>query len=406
MKYIFRKKLTIIVILNILLCSLLTFATVVNADTTSQNQINELLEKYELAVSNPSAISSSSFTSQMWDLIKDRRAYYEEFFNTGLHSSLTEIESEFDNQTLVIGDGGKVSVIEYLSLTGKPLLQDPKDYPIYQGTLWAISQVSDPDTKSQLIEYSEEILQQVQSSIDERIFTITWINEHELQFDLQSGLIISDEYSSESRDDPGNDQVIWNDKGPRRIEVDLHLFPDYQMYVTPIENIGTDILNIFGQNNEAVIHNPESIRYSYSGTSAASYINTYVRNTTSRCQTVPFIVLQDESVWNPAYPPWYCADCANYVSQALKYGGLPTDGVWYIGSGAWLRVGELQSWITGTGKGGTTACVNLIAGDVGIQPNTHTVMVGAINPIRYSAHTSDRRLASWSYYLTTCIHIY
>jgi len=248
MKYLIRKQLAIIVILNILLCSLLTSATVVNTDVPSQNQINELLEKYEHAVSNPSAISTSLFTSQMLDLIKDRRAYYEEFFEKGLHASLTEIESEFDKQTLVISDDGKVSVIEYLSLTGKPLLQDPKDYPIYQGAMWAIEQASDPETKSQITEYSEEILRQVQASIDEGTFTITWINEHELQIDLKSGLILSDNYSSESRDDPGNDKVTWTEKGPSRIEVDLQLFPDYQMYVTPIEDIGMDILNMFDQN--------------------------------------------------------------------------------------------------------------------------------------------------------------
>jgi len=401
-----RKQLTIIVILNILLCSLLTSATVVKADATSQNKINETLDEYGLAVSNPSEISTSSFTSQMWDLIKDRRAFYEEFFTTALHSSLTEIESEYDKQTIVISDDGKVSVIEYLSLSGTPLLQDPEDYPIYQGAMWAINQASDSETKSQVTEYSEEILKQVQVSIDEEAFTITWINEHELQFDLKTGLILSDNYSSESRDDPGNDKVIWTEKGPSRIEVDLQLFPDYQMYVTPIEDIGMDILHMFDQNNEAVIDNPENMRYSYNRTAAASYINYYVRTTTSRCQTVPVIVLQDESVWNPNYYPYYCADCANYVSQGLFAGGLPPDGTWYYGGTTWIRVGELQSWITSTGKGGTTACASLLAGDVGIQPNTHIVMVGAINPIRYSAHTSDRLLASWSYYLTTCIHIY
>jgi len=91
-----------------------------------------------------------------------------------------------------------------------------------------------------------------------------------------------------------------------------------------------------------VIDNPESMRYSYNRTAAASCINTYVRATTSRCQTVPVIVLQDESVWNPAYYPYYCADCANYVSQGLYAGGLPTDGTWYYGGTTWIRVGELQ----------------------------------------------------------------
>lgn len=180
-----------------------------NADTISQNKINELLNIYELAVSEPNAKVASEFTSQMWDLIEDRLAYYEEFFIIGLHSNLTRIESEFDKHTLMISDDGKIYVMEYLSLTGKPLLQDPKEYPIYQGALWAISHVSEPDIKTQLIEYSEEILQQVQASIDAGTFTITWINEHEMQIDLQSGLILSDEYSSKSRGDSENDRVIW-----------------------------------------------------------------------------------------------------------------------------------------------------------------------------------------------------
>ena len=392
MKNFSKTRLTLIVIVSILLCGLVPSTTVVSADTITNKQITDLLYTYELAVSNPSAISTSSFTSQMWDLIKDRRTYYDEFFTKALHASLAEIESEYDKQTIEISDEGKVSAIEYLRLSGTPLLQDPKDYPIYQGAMWAIDQASDSETKSQITEYSEEILKQVQASIDEETFTITWINEHELQFDLKTGLILSDNYSSESRDDPGNDKVIWTEKGSSRIEVDLQLFPDYQMYVTPIEDIGMDILHMFDQNNEVVIDNPESMRYSYNRTAAASCINTYVRATTSRCQTVPVIVLQDESVWNPAYTPYYCRDCANYVSQGLFAGGLPTDGTWFYGGTTWIRVGELNDWLINTGKGGTTACANLLAGDVGIQPNAHTVMVGAINPIRYSAHTSDRLL--------------
>ena len=248
MKNFSKTRLTLIVIVSILLCGLVPSTTVVSADTITNKQITDLLYTYELAVSNPSAISTSSFTSQMWDLIKDRRTYYDEFFTKALHASLAEIESEYDKQTIEISDEGKVSAIEYLRLSGTPLLQDPKDYPIYQGAMWAIDQASDSETKSQITEYSEEILKQVQASIDEETFTITWINEHELQFDLKNGLILSDNYSSESRDDPGNDKVIWTEKGPRRIEVDLQLFPDYQMYVTPIEDIGMDILHMFDQN--------------------------------------------------------------------------------------------------------------------------------------------------------------
>ena len=98
MKYFRKTRIILIGLVSFLLCGLLTSTTVVSADTTTDNQITNLLDMYEIVFSDPSAISEYSFTSQMWDLIKDRRAYYDEFFTTALHASLTEIESEFDKQ--------------------------------------------------------------------------------------------------------------------------------------------------------------------------------------------------------------------------------------------------------------------------------------------------------------------
>ena len=45
--------------------------------------------------------------------------------------------------------------------------------------------------------------------------------------------------------------------------------------------------------------------------------------------------------------PWdYDADCTNFVSKAMCYGGhMKTDNVWYYHSNAWIRVIELRDWL-------------------------------------------------------------
>lgn len=52
----------------------------------------------------------------------------------------------------------------------------------------------------------------------------------------------------------------------------------------------------------------------------------------------------DTSYYNKAYL-YYChVDCANYVSQAIYAGGIPTDSQWYPGSYAWINVDGLRDY--------------------------------------------------------------
>lgn len=54
--------------------------------------------------------------------------------------------------------------------------------------------------------------------------------------------------------------------------------------------------------------------------------------------------------YNNAYSsPKYDEDCTNFVSKALRAGGVPTDGTWYQDSNAWIRVIELRSWLLNKG---------------------------------------------------------
>ncbi|WP_169333496.1 amidase domain-containing protein [Coprothermobacter platensis] len=68
---------------------------------------------------------------------------------------------------------------------------------------------------------------------------------------------------------------------------------------------------------------------SYDHAKAASYARTYTSNTSkTRTCSNGVVVKQDTSYYNSGYFS-LCADCANYVSQSLRTGGIPIDSVWY-----------------------------------------------------------------------------
>ena len=53
---------------------------------------------------------------------------------------------------------------------------------------------------------------------------------------------------------------------------------------------------------------------------------------------------------NPAFSDYTGrgGDCANFVSQCLMAGGMPTDGTWYKDSKAWIAVIAMSNWLCGT----------------------------------------------------------
>ena len=54
----------------------------------------------------------------------------------------------------------------------------------------------------------------------------------------------------------------------------------------------------------------------------------------------------------------YGADCANFVSQCLAAGGLPTNSTWKPYSTAWIRANELRQYLLGLGFFGRDYAVN------------------------------------------------
>lgn len=56
----------------------------------------------------------------------------------------------------------------------------------------------------------------------------------------------------------------------------------------------------------------------------------------------------DQSYYNSAYTINCHVDCANFVSQAIHAGGIPTDSLWYPQSYAWVNVGGLRNYFYST----------------------------------------------------------
>lgn len=133
---------------------------------------------------------------------------------------------------------------------------------------------------------------------------------------------------------------------------------------------------------------------------AYTYANTWTSNTTKYCRWYnPWGAMQDESYYNTAYTSNLCNDCANYVSQSVHAGGIPTDGTWYAGSPAWVNVSQLASYMTSQNYWSTTTQVNCKAGYPFRLASPEHFMLMVYNDgytYRFSAHTNDRLNATWT----------
>ncbi|WP_458120847.1 amidase domain-containing protein [Paenibacillus sp. Z6-24] len=108
--------------------------------------------------------------------------------------------------------------------------------------------------------------------------------------------------------------------------------------------------------------------------------------------------------YNPAYP-YYPNDCANFVSQAIRAGGIPTDSVWKSGSQSWLTTGfngsnGLKQYMVdnkGYFQQGTKA-TTAAGGFIFARTYSHVMFVVANDGVTmlYSAHTNDRLKSSFA----------
>lgn len=108
------------------------------------------------------------------------------------------------------------------------------------------------------------------------------------------------------------------------------------------------------------------------------------------------------SSYNPAYTSYKGngGDCANFVSQCIHAGGIPTDATWKADSVSWIRASAVPSYMMNKGYATKTSYTNATAGSFAYTSSGagHAVLV-TINDgakIAYTAHTTDCKDAAFS----------
>lgn len=158
-----------------------------------------------------------------------------------------------------------------------------------------------------------------------------------------------------------------------------------------------------------------SLYANYSRVDAVNYANMYTGIGVTDCDVhgISCGILQDRSYWNTDDYPYYTQllhnDCADFVSQCLNAGGIPTDTTWKFGTPAWANTGSLKTYMTTTKGYWTSATVSTcLSGGVIFTSSTfdHVVMCVRNDSVTkyYTGHTNDRVYApytnpsGWVYY--------
>ncbi|HCO97000.1 MAG TPA: hypothetical protein DIU00_24185 [Phycisphaerales bacterium] len=344
----------------------------------------------------------------MRDLIQERRAFYEEFFEVALHSTLESITSEF------LFDPGKVSVLSdgqlSLQVTEKVTLYgryntSPEEPPTIQAARWALARTDNEAVKQELKEYIQRAAEDIAESSEEG-FEITLTPRHSLIVaKSRNGIqIVQDSFTNRSNDDPGTDNVIWTDGEYVRNKPDFTEYPNYRMYTRPVNEMGKEMLDFYTKMYGKRGWGPSQ----YNRAAAKNYINSWVQPGQWPCEAGSEI-LETSTAWNTSYTQYKCADCTNYVSQALGAlgaGGLPPDGTWYKDSFAWINTPGLWNWLWdkhyGWGMSTPHPEEYVSEGDLGFTSSLgHAVMYTSVYPLRYSAHSNDRLNHPWVSTLST-----
>jgi hypothetical protein len=176
-----------------------------------KQHFDKALRTYSSAMGAELYQKDDLLSDQVHNLIAERKLFYERNFQIGLHSELVSISTIFEPTEAIQLSKNTYQVQEMTALTGKPILQVAEDYPVYRAYLLAAEMAKDADLSRYLEQTAEEIHAAVQESIDANTFEITIINLHKVVFDLQTGQLVSDSFTSEANDDPGTDKVEWVD---------------------------------------------------------------------------------------------------------------------------------------------------------------------------------------------------
>ena len=141
---------------------------------------------------------------------------------------------------------------------------------------------------------------------------------------------------------------------------------------------------------------------SYDRIAARDYAKTYTSNDISVCSCTDGAnctsrAKYNTSYWNTNYSIYPHTDCANYSSQAMAAGGIPTDTTWYKDSLAWINSNSLKTYMTTNNYWDSSTFAAANAGNILRWKNDstsprHTVIITLNDTVthQYSGHTADR----------------
>lgn len=408
------------------------------------DNIKLLLADYSQYLNTGQSSNAAFYSSPMKTLINDRRNYYNEYFDTGLHTKLVSIKSEFQLENSIITKAPKtlhIELLEFVTMLGYPNLSTAEDYPMIPAASWAISNTENSNVKEALTRYLQSTSDEINKSISNGNVMYFRVR-HKIDIDLggTQPQIIRDEFTNKEVDNgDGDDNVSWNNGVAIRTKPDLTKMLGYTLYHTPVEILGQSLLSDYTKayGNRSTL-SPAS-GFTYNRTAASNYAYNWVGATPP--QSCGGIYMDTNSynqiavyknVWS--WTTSTCDDCADYVSQALHQGNFPFDSNWapnilvgdplHYGTYAWT-VSDYRSdpmglfyWLDAYWGATTrvTSVSNLQIGDLvtdGIYLGHgagHVVMitsVGGGGPY-FSGHTNDRKGAALSSYpsLAYYWHIY
>ena len=255
-----RSKLILVIVATAIMVGALTLAVYVKSsffprllvNQDLRNDIEAVLLDYSKSLSTGQISQEIYYTPMMQDLVRERRGFYERYFEVGLHSTLDSVKSEFvlgsgypgvEISTL-LNDQVSVRVTEKVTLYGRYNCS-PEESPIVQAARWAISGTDDEAVRRALEEHIRSIEEDVSKSSEDG-FEITFILRHYLVIaKSKDGLqIVEDTFTDrDPTDNPsGTDNVIWRDGQFYRSKHDFTKMPDYQIYATSIEELGRKLL--------------------------------------------------------------------------------------------------------------------------------------------------------------------
>ena len=235
-------------------------------------------------------------------------------------------------------------------MLGKPVVTNPEDYPLIKAAKWAIAKTSDTNAKNYFSRYIESMTAGVNESSKNAV-KIVFVIRHNIEIDVENGSyrIAKDTFTDKSSDNgKGFDNVVWSGKEFTRQKPDWSQMIDYRMYHVSIETLGRELLADYEVLAKNLFFPMNSILSDGNRQNARWYISHYTSNPGENQKCSGIDVLQDTSYYNSAYSyVWTitgCDDCTDYVSQALHYGGIPTDSTWFPNpyNVAWSRVGGLM----------------------------------------------------------------